>query len=421
MNHITTLLFLTSFIVSEARAHGGFIYTFDSNLQLKPSRGISLSEDSTKLVLERRITSTTESSSLGLLGEEVIEVLDRFGGLQTPLFGSAEGDEVSRKLLIVCHGVDSATVTAVSDTHPSDFYAPHTLRDFVEDSYLETLIHPTHDAAAYSEACSFDFKGEESTGDSAKLIELQECLSTQSVFRETFRIIDKDLLTHFPSVSIRSWVGETGASRNVSTDDPTLVEGFLRNLFQHLILLSELKQETTVVLLPAMSTTLQPIQIPTTRYNWKAQLVASSSNPASPKIKPRSVESNVLRETVLSSLVPSCYKTNLTCVRETNNCSGRGYCYRKYVSTDEALPNCYSCKCMEEVKKDKDGSIISRVRWGGPACQKKDVSAMFFLLASITIIVAVAVASAISQLLSVGQEELPSVIGAGVGTLRAQK
>jgi hypothetical protein len=109
MHHITTLLFLTSFIVSEARAHGGFIYTFDSNLQFKPSRGISLSEDSTKLVLERRITSTTESSSLGLLGEEVIEVLDRFGGLQTPLFGSAEGDEVSRKLLIVCHGVDSAT------------------------------------------------------------------------------------------------------------------------------------------------------------------------------------------------------------------------------------------------------------------------------------------------------------------------
>jgi hypothetical protein len=32
----------------------------------------------------------------------------------------------------------------------------------------------------------------------------------QSVFRETFRIIDKDFLVHFPSASIRSWVGETG-------------------------------------------------------------------------------------------------------------------------------------------------------------------------------------------------------------------
>jgi len=378
MHHITTLLFLASSIVSEARAHSGFIYTFDSNPRLKSSRGISLSEDSTKLVLERRIAST-ESSSLGLLGEEVVEVLDQFGGLQAPLFGSAEGDQSSQKLLIVCHGVDSATVAAVSDTHPSDFYT-HTLADFVEDSYLETLAHPTHGSAAHSEACYFDSKDGESTNDfSAKLIALQECLSTQSAFRETFRIIDRNLLVHFPSVSIRSWVGETGTvgvlrvgieSRNVSTD-PTLVEGFLRSLFQQLsILLSELKQETTVVLLPAMLTTLPSTQIPTTQYNWKAQLVARSSNPASPEFKSQSLEP-VLRDTMLSSQVPSCYKTNSTCAEETNNCSGRGYCHRKNVSTDETLPICYSCKCIEEVKRDKDGAIISRVRWGGPACQKK--------------------------------------------------
>lgn len=108
MHHITALLFLASSIASKAKAHGGFIYTFDSNPRLQSSRGISLSEDSTKLVLERRIAST-ESSSLGALSEEVVELLDRFGGLQAPLFGGAEGDESSRKLLIVCHGVDSAT------------------------------------------------------------------------------------------------------------------------------------------------------------------------------------------------------------------------------------------------------------------------------------------------------------------------
>jgi Domain of unknown function (DUF3844) len=175
-----------------------------------------------------------------------------------------------------------------------------------------------------------------------------------------------------------------------------------------------------VLLLPAMLTTLQSTQIPTTQYDWKAQLVARSSNPASPELNSQSVEP-VLRDTMLSSLVPSCYKTNSTCSQETNNCSGRGYCYRKYVSDDETLPNCYSCKCIEEVKRDKDGAIVSRVRWGGPACQKKDVSTTFWILVSITIIVFIAVSSAIGQLLSVGQEELPSVIGAGVGTPRTQR
>jgi hypothetical protein len=175
-----------------------------------------------------------------------------------------------------------------------------------------------------------------------------------------------------------------------------------------------------VLLLPAMLTTLQSTRIPTTQYNWKAQLVARSSNPASPELNSQNVEP-VLRDTMLSSLVPSCYKTNSTCSQETNNCSGRGYCYRKYISDDETLPNCYSCKCIEEVKRDKDGAIVSRVRWGGPACQKKDVSTTFWILVSITIIVFIAVSSAIAQLLSVGQEELPSVIGAGVGTLRTQR
>jgi hypothetical protein len=47
---------------------------------------------------------------------------------------------------------------------------------------LETLVHPTHDAAAHLEACSFDFKDEESTGDSAKLIVRKSYLSYRPSF-----------------------------------------------------------------------------------------------------------------------------------------------------------------------------------------------------------------------------------------------
>ena len=59
--------------------------------------------------------------------------------------------------------------------------------------------------------------------------------------------------------------------------------------------------------------------------------------------------------------------------------------------------------------------------WGGAACQKKDVSAPFFLLAGLTIALVGVVSWGIGLLMSVGQEELPSVIGAGVAGPRAQK
>jgi hypothetical protein len=54
------------------------------------------------------------------------------------------------------------------------------------------------------------------------------------------------------------------------------------------------------------------------------------------------------------------------------------------------------------------------VQWGGAACQKQDISIPFFLLASITILAILAVGAGIGMLFSVGQQELPSVINAGV-------
>ena len=64
---------------------------------------------------------------------------------------------------------------------------------------------------------------------------------------------------------------------------------------------------------------------------------------------------------------------------------------------------------------------MKTVHWGGPACQKKDVSMPFFLLAGLTIGLIAVVAWGIGLLISIGQEDLPSVIGAGVAGPRTQK
>jgi hypothetical protein len=52
--------------------------------------------------------------------------------------------------------------------------------------------------------------------------------------------------------------------------------------------------------------------------------------------------------------------------------------------------------------------------WGGPACQKKDVSQPFWLFAGSGIVLAFLISASIGLLYSMGNEELPSVIGAGV-------
>jgi hypothetical protein len=57
---------------------------------------------------------------------------------------------------------------------------------------------------------------------------------------------------------------------------------------------------------------------------------------------------------------------------------------------------------------------LKKTYWGGPACQKKDISVQFWLFVMVGVALAFLVSSGIGMLYSMGSEELPSVIGAGV-------
>lgn len=118
--------------------------------------------------------------------------------------------------------------------------------------------------------------------------------------------------------------------------------------------------------------------------------------------------------------MPICHFTNNSCMSTTNSCSGHGICYKKHPDpSDESARDCWACGCSPNVRKDKNG--IKTTYWGGPACQKKDVSAPFFLLAGFTVAMVVALSWGVGLLYSIGDEDLPSVIGAGVAGPRAQK
>jgi hypothetical protein len=117
----------------------------------------------------------------------------------------------------------------------------------------------------------------------------------------------------------------------------------------------------------------------------------------------------------LAGILPNCFATLSACQTTTRNCTGHGTCKLRFTDKDASSKGapCYACACTSEVRTNKDGGKKTTV-WGGPACQKKDVVAPFWLIAGFTVFMISLVSWGIGMLYSMGSEELPSVIGAGV-------
>ena len=118
----------------------------------------------------------------------------------------------------------------------------------------------------------------------------------------------------------------------------------------------------------------------------------------------------------VKAAMPSCYYSESTCNSKTLSCTGHGSCRKKYAekeSEQEEGAECWSCSCAATVITNEKGQNKSTY-WGGPACQKKDVSVPFFLFVGFAVFMAAALAWGVGMLYSIGQEDLPSVLGAGV-------
>lgn len=125
--------------------------------------------------------------------------------------------------------------------------------------------------------------------------------------------------------------------------------------------------------------------------------------------------------TPLRGILPACYTTQEHCEKSTRNCTGHGSCSRKYRDPDSGSSgiDCFSCSCTATVVENANGKKTTT--WGGPACQKKDISIEFWLIALFTVGLVFLVSFAVGSVWEMGSEELPSVIGAGVSGPTARK
>lgn len=120
--------------------------------------------------------------------------------------------------------------------------------------------------------------------------------------------------------------------------------------------------------------------------------------------------------------IPAKYTSQDACEKTTGNCTGHGDCkiIARELGENEKTVELFGCVCNKpDIRKNKDGSTKTTY-FGGTACQKKDLVAPFWLLAGTTVFLLTILSMGIGLLYSMGSEELPSVIGAGVSGPRAK-
>jgi hypothetical protein len=106
MRRFSSFLSLLLAIASGTRALDASIFTFNSSSPWQNAGCAVLSDDIAQHLLELRMNVPT-ASALGRWDHNTIELLNRYGGPQSPLFGSkVDRQHIARSLLVI-EGIDT--------------------------------------------------------------------------------------------------------------------------------------------------------------------------------------------------------------------------------------------------------------------------------------------------------------------------
>jgi hypothetical protein len=146
--------------------------------------------------------------------------------------------------------------------------------------------------------------------------------------------------------------------------------------------------------------------------------IASPSNDDSPVNVDRSGFFPTKFSPLADAVIPARYTSKSDCESGTKNCTLHGSC-TIVAKEDHAdhVTEWWACICKAQVKK-LNGGGTQTTYYAGNACQKIDVSFSFWLLAGVSVGLLTVVSMGIGLLYTMGAEELPSVIGAGVSSAR---
>ncbi|KAJ5675876.1 hypothetical protein N7462_008773 [Penicillium macrosclerotiorum] len=397
-----------------ANALDASIFTFASTDETSNNaKAISqeVPEEVAQLILELRMGSSL-GSVLGKVQTDTIDRMNSYSGSQPSLFGGSLDKELPQRSFIFLEGLGENIGSKLRKHQAPNIFVPQTSSSLVDDALVSLIGDGDVDRH-----CTYHANTSRSQPKAAQSI--QECLSRDPILSHGKSILSHEVLNLIRSME--AWgsndfktTGSRLVFKAISGDDSLVTKTF-NSIFHDLnqLVLSE-NREITVLLLTGKESTQD---LP--RVSRRDVMTQTESHTSTINIQEKSQRSS--QESVISSVfAPVCHASNSSCVDATNNCSGHGYCYLKYGSGDESTSgNCYACRCQQTVQRNSDGTT-QKFQWGGSACQKKDISSPFFLIAGVSVLAILMVSSAVGMLFSMGQEELPSVIGAGVGATKSQ-
>ncbi|KAL8933053.1 MAG: hypothetical protein Q9211_005991 [Gyalolechia sp. 1 TL-2023] len=393
--------------------------------------GRSLSPSATRLLFARRL-GLSQYHSLEGADESTLSILNKFGGEQRGLLSTDEQWLGHQRNLLIIDGVEDPEEITNSGVPDAAFtisnlpHSSHTLQ-LVDDLFRQAQNAP----ADGRRICSYNLKNV--VGLSGGVLQSStrgRCADRISSAEDGISLL-RDLSSALSSrtmilhISLPDAISRTKAEASKALSES--VSHLLRPDSGH---------ETTIILLPPPN--------PKTRRTSTSPY-GSYKMPESAPLQAREVQSEALLtaasapQTSLAShhhstpqtlkassvprtgILPVCQSSLEKLIDATNNCSGHGLPYLKHNGTSDKTTDCYACKCRKTILDRGDGRGVKTVEWAGPACSKKDISIPFWLLAGISIGLVAAVTWGIGLLYSIGQEELPSVIGAGVAGPRAQR
>lgn len=105
MRGIAKILSLCLAVATTTAAYDHAIYMLGAGQDLHSHHDAVMHEDAAKLILRQQMKSA-EHATLGYAEEEVVEMLNEYGGEQEHLFSDESNNDIRQKLLIIFQGID---------------------------------------------------------------------------------------------------------------------------------------------------------------------------------------------------------------------------------------------------------------------------------------------------------------------------
>ncbi|KAK7545535.1 hypothetical protein IWX49DRAFT_563483 [Phyllosticta citricarpa] len=399
---VSSLLGLVVPVVSSASL--GHVYLHD--LSAPPANrdtAPTLTPDTARLIFAQRL-GLSQYHNIKTIDNDAVRYINDFGGDRHRLFGQDQLVDESKQVMVVVEGVKGGA--GMTD--------PTKLQSNADEIALDSSFSVSNPPTAEDDSRLLqDF-----------MIQAQD-LSTSKADSSVPSSI-KDLLnTLSDNVDYQSSNGLVLAHVKGSNIKADAVSSVLRNLES----ICSSRWPLTFIAMPPGSGRTKRSDKPWGHYEMPGKRSASPAASRSESILSDFASDMIesLNDTIksgkigtshveaanpLKGILPACFSSQAACDTATNSCMGRGKCVKKYTDKDNNNKACFACKCAPQVNKTKAGTKTTY--YGGPACQKKDVSVPFWLFAGFAVAIAFTVSWGIGLLYSMGEEELPSVIGAGV-------